>query len=85
MKPPTACVHAGVGPEPVTGAVTTPIFATSTYAYESFGRHRGWEYSPVMITQISIVIPPTSVPGPCNGYSLMVAGDADRSCAKNDR
>lgn len=45
MKLPTTCVHAGSGPEPVTGAVNTPIFATSTYAYEAFGRHRGWEYS----------------------------------------
>jgi cystathionine gamma-lyase len=45
MKPSTKCVHAGSGPEPATGAVNTPIFATSTYAFEAFGRHRGWVYS----------------------------------------
>jgi O-succinylhomoserine (thiol)-lyase len=41
----TACVHAGPGPDPATGAVSVPIYATSTYAYEAFGLHRGWEYS----------------------------------------
>ncbi len=45
MKIGTACVHAGAEPEPVTGAVTVPIYATSTYAYRAFGEHRGWEYS----------------------------------------
>jgi O-succinylhomoserine (thiol)-lyase len=45
MKQKTACVHAGSGPDPATGAVNTPIYATSTYAYASFGQHRGWEYS----------------------------------------
>ncbi len=44
-KLPTACVHAGFDPDPATGAVTVPIYATSTYAYAEFGRHRGWEYS----------------------------------------
>ena len=41
----TLCVHAGSGPEPTTGAVNTPIYATSTYEYQEFGQHRGWEYS----------------------------------------
>ncbi|MDW7968739.1 MAG: PLP-dependent aspartate aminotransferase family protein, partial [Thermoanaerobaculum sp.] len=45
MKDHTLCVHAGPGPDPQTGAVNTPIYATSTYAYAEFGRHRGWEYS----------------------------------------
>lgn len=45
MKPKTLCVHAGPGPDPTTGAVNTPIYATSTYAYARFGEHRGWEYS----------------------------------------
>ena len=45
MKDATACVHAGFEPDPATGAVSVPIYATSTYAYEAFGRHRGWEYS----------------------------------------
>jgi cystathionine gamma-lyase len=41
----TLAVHAGVEHEPVTGAVMTPIFQTSTYAQESPGVHRGYEYS----------------------------------------
>ena len=45
MKPKTLCVHAGPGSDPSTGAVNPPIYATSTYAYASFGQHRGWEYS----------------------------------------
>ncbi len=45
MKQKTLCVHAGPGPDPATGAVNPPIYATSTYAYAAFGRHRGWEYS----------------------------------------
>lgn len=41
----TLCVHAGQSPEPVTGAITTPIFQTSTYVQEGIGRHRGYEYA----------------------------------------
>ena len=44
--PGTLCVHAGQEPEPVTGAVTVPIFQTSTYAQESLGAPRGgFEYA----------------------------------------
>lgn len=38
-------IHAGQSPEPVTGAVMTPIYATSTYAQKSPGEHSGYEYS----------------------------------------
>src|SRR5262249_12090482 len=41
----TLTVHAGVTPDPTTGAIMTPIFATSTYVQESPGKHRGYEYS----------------------------------------
>lgn len=41
----TACVHAGVEPEPVTGAIMTPIFQTSTYVQPELGVHKGFEYS----------------------------------------
>jgi cystathionine gamma-lyase len=41
----TRAVHAGVEPDPTTGAIMTPIFATSTYVQESPGKHRGYEYS----------------------------------------
>jgi cystathionine gamma-lyase len=41
----TACVHAGVEPEPVTGAIMTPIFQTSTYVQPELGINKGFEYS----------------------------------------
>jgi cystathionine gamma-lyase len=41
----TRCVHAGQAPDPTTGAVMMPIYATSTYVQESPGVHKGYEYS----------------------------------------
>ena len=41
----TRCVHAGQSPEAVTGAITTPVFQTSTYVQEGVGRHKGYEYA----------------------------------------
>jgi cystathionine gamma-lyase len=41
----TRCVHAGQENDPTTGAVMTPIYATSTYAQTSPGVHKGYEYS----------------------------------------
>jgi cystathionine gamma-lyase len=41
----TRAVHAGGGPDPTTGAVSVPIYATSTYAQESPGVHKGYEYA----------------------------------------
>ncbi|QDH71046.1 cystathionine gamma-synthase [Marilutibacter alkalisoli] len=41
----TLAIHAGQAPDPSTGAVMTPIYATSTYAQASPGEHQGFEYS----------------------------------------
>ena len=41
----TRAIHAGQPPEPVTGAIMTPIFQTSTYVQASPGEHTGYEYS----------------------------------------
>lgn len=41
----TKVIHAGQQPDPTTGAVMTPIYATSTYVQESPGKHKGFEYS----------------------------------------
>lgn len=41
----TRTIHAGQSPDPTTGAVMTPIYATSTYVQESPGQHKGYEYS----------------------------------------
>ena len=43
----TRAVHAGQEPEPLAGAVTMPIFQTSTYVQEALGRHKGHEYARV--------------------------------------
>ncbi len=45
MKFATKAIHAGITPDPSTGAVMTPIFQTSTYAQESPGQHKGYEYA----------------------------------------
>ena len=41
----TRAIHAGQHPDPTTGAVMTPIYATSTYAQESPGVNKGYEYA----------------------------------------
>jgi cystathionine gamma-lyase len=41
----TRGIHAGQSPDPSTGAIMTPIYATSTYVQESPGVHKGYEYS----------------------------------------
>lgn len=45
MKFGTTAIHAGVEPDPSTGAIMTPIFQTSTYVQASPGDHKGYEYS----------------------------------------
>jgi cystathionine beta-lyase len=45
MKFGTKVIHAGIEPDPVTGAVMTPIYQTSTYAQESPGQHKGYAYA----------------------------------------
>ncbi|MBM3779899.1 MAG: PLP-dependent transferase [Acidimicrobiia bacterium] len=41
----TLCIHAGQSPDPSTGAITTPIYQTSTYVQDGLGRHKGYEYA----------------------------------------
>lgn len=45
MKFGTKAIHAGLEPDPSTGAVMTPIFQTSTYVQESPGKNKGYEYA----------------------------------------
>jgi len=45
MKFNTKVIHAGVHPDPATGAIMTPIYQTSTYVQEEIGIHKGFEYS----------------------------------------
>ena len=41
----TLAVHAGVEPDPTTGAIMTPVYLTSTYVQDGVGNHKGFEYS----------------------------------------
>ena len=41
----TVCIHAGQEPDPSTGAITIPIYQTSTYVQEALGKHKGYEYA----------------------------------------
>ncbi len=45
MRFATKAIHAGVSPDPTTGAIMTPIYQTSTYVQEAPGKHKGYEYS----------------------------------------
>ena len=45
MKFGTKAIHAGVKPDPVSGAIMTPIYQTSTYVQAAPGKHKGYEYA----------------------------------------
>jgi cystathionine beta-lyase/cystathionine gamma-synthase len=45
MKFSSIAIHAGQEPDPATGAVTVPIYQTSTYAQQGLGKHKGFEYA----------------------------------------
>ncbi|HTG16811.1 MAG TPA: PLP-dependent aspartate aminotransferase family protein, partial [Blastocatellia bacterium] len=45
MKFSTKAIHAGQEPDPTTGAVSVPIYQTSTYAQQGIGKHKGYEYA----------------------------------------
>ena len=45
MKLSTKAIHIGQEPDELTGAVTVPLYQTSTYAQEAIGKHKGWEYA----------------------------------------
>src|SRR6201987_1785834 len=43
----TRAIHVGQEPDPATGAITTPIYQTSTYGQDAVGEHKGYDYSRV--------------------------------------
>jgi cystathionine beta-lyase/cystathionine gamma-synthase len=45
MKIATQLIHAGMEPDPTTGAIIPPVYQTSTYVQEASGRHKGYEYA----------------------------------------
>ena len=45
MRPKTRLIHGGFTADPQTGAISVPIYQTSTYKQDQVGIHRGYEYS----------------------------------------
>ncbi|MBD0330894.1 MAG: PLP-dependent transferase, partial [Thermoleophilia bacterium] len=43
----TRAIHAGQEPDAATGAITTPIYQTSTFVQEAVGEHKGYDYARV--------------------------------------
>ena len=41
----TRAIHAGQRPDPVSGAIMTPVYLTSTYVQDGLGQNRGYEYA----------------------------------------
>lgn len=41
----TRAIHAGQRPDPLSGAIMPPIYQTSTYVHDAFGKHKGYEYA----------------------------------------
>lgn len=76
----TRAIHVGQGPDATTGAVTVPIYQTSTYAQDGVGKHRGFEYSRTQNpTRQALEIALANLEGGAHGFcfaSGMAAEDA---------
>ncbi|MDG6904368.1 MAG: PLP-dependent transferase [Nitrososphaerota archaeon] len=85
----TRAIHAGQSPDPTTGAISTPIYQTTTYAQKAVGVHKGFTYSrtgnpTVQVLEDSLAILEKGVGGACFGtgmsaitavFSLLSKGD----------
>ena len=76
----TRAIHAGQDPDPLTGAVVTPIHLASTFAQQAVGKHRGFDYSRTRNpTRVSLEATIASLEGASHGYAFssgMAAEDA---------
>src|ERR1043165_6629976 len=76
----TTAIHAGNEPDPATGAVTVPIYQTSTYAQEGLGKHKGFEDArPQKPTRLAVERNIAALEGARFGYAFasgMAAIDA---------
>ena len=67
----TRAIHAGQEPDPATGAVTTPIYQTSTYVQEAVGVHKGYDYSRVANpTRRALEVALASLEGAAHGIAF---------------
>ena len=76
----TRAIHAGQDPDPLTGAVVTPIHLASTFAQEAVGKHKGFDYGRTRNpTRVSLETTIASLEGASHGYAFssgMAAADA---------
>jgi cystathionine gamma-synthase len=76
----TRAIHAGQEPDPLTGAVVTPIHLASTFAQEAVGKHKGFDYGRTRNpTRVSLETTIASLEGARHGYAFssgMAAADA---------
>jgi cystathionine beta-lyase/cystathionine gamma-synthase len=76
----TRAIHAGQEPDPATGAVTVPVYQTSTYAQEALGRHKGYEYARTHnLTRASLERNLAALEGGAHGFSF-ASGLAATNC-----
>jgi len=67
----TRAIHAGQHPDPSTGAVSMPIYATSTYVHDELGRHKGYEYARVQNpTRAALEQNVAALEGGCAGHAF---------------
>ena len=76
----TRAIHAGQDPDPLTGAVVTPIHLATTFAQEAVGKHKGFDYGRTRNpTRVSLETTIASLEGASHGYAFssgMAAADA---------
>ncbi len=76
----TRAIHAGQEADPVTGAVVVPVYQTSTYAQESLGHHKGFEYARTHnLTRFSLERNLAALEGGAHGFSF-ASGLAATNC-----
>jgi cystathionine gamma-synthase len=92
----TRAIHEGQEPDPATGAVTTPIYQTSTYVQEEVGRHKGYDYSRSgNPTRAALETCLASLEGAAHGFAfssgmgatttvMQLVGPGDRTISVND-
>ena len=79
----TVAIHAGNEPDSATGAVSVPIYQTSTYAQEGLGKHKGYEYARTQNpTRTALETNIAALEGAKYGYAFASGMSAIDACAK---
>ncbi len=79
----TTAIHAGNEPDAATGAVTVPIYQTSTYAQEGLGKHKGFEYARTQNpTRLALEKNIAALEGAKYGFAFASGMSATDACLK---